>query len=176
MGGLDQAAGDNEEVQGFTQETQQTEGSYMDEEDAAHLQKMTDYKSYAKGLMDIALMSANANQLRTALEYPLPFNTVVVGMISLSLVLQIVATLLLVIERMTCRIHKDRNSKIQKRKKDFARCHKYNLAISIIVILIIFVNIFITAFGVPDPSSHHNNNKIDPSNNNNIKMINDLEE
>jgi len=164
MGGLDQAAGDNEEVQGFTQETQQTEGSYMDEEDAAHLQKMTDYKSYAKGLMDIALMSANANQLRTALEYPLPFNTVVVGMISLSLVLQIVATLLLVIERMTCR------------KKDFARCHKYNLAISIIVILIIFVNIFITAFGVPDPSSHHNNNKIDPSNNNNIKMINDLEE
>ena len=30
------------------QESQQTEGSFLDSEDEAHLRKMTDYKSYAK--------------------------------------------------------------------------------------------------------------------------------
>merc|ERR1711915_1127353 len=104
-------------------------------------------------------MSANANQLRTALEYPIPYKGVIVGMISLSLILQIVASLMLVIERMTCK------------KKEFARCHKYNIAISIIVVFIIFCNIFITAFGVPDPNHNHNNNNniVSPAVNNALK-------
>ena len=34
-------------------------------DDAAHqLKKMTDYKTLAKGMMDLALFSANANQLK----------------------------------------------------------------------------------------------------------------
>ncbi|XP_023320830.1 ninjurin-2-like [Eurytemora carolleeae] len=116
-------------------ETQQTDDGYLDE--STHLEKMGDYKSYAKGLMDIALISANANQLRTALEYPVPYSTILASMIAVSILLQVIATLLLVIERMTCKKH------------DYVRCHKYNLAIAILVCFVIFINIFITAFGVP---------------------------
>eukprot|EP00088_Acartia_fossae_P022371 TRINITY_DN23598_c0_g1_i6.p1 TRINITY_DN23598_c0_g1~~TRINITY_DN23598_c0_g1_i6.p1 ORF type:complete len:180 (-),score=34.34 TRINITY_DN23598_c0_g1_i6:185-724(-) len=122
---------------GTVTETQQTEDDYLDA-DVAHLQKMTDFKSYSKGLMDIALLSANANQLRTALEYPGPHKWFIVGMITLSLILQVLATILLVLERLTCN------------KKDYKRCHSYNAAIAISVVLIIVVNIIITAFGVPD--------------------------
>ena len=43
-----------------------------------------------QGLMDIALLSANANQLRTALELPCePFRTVLVILLSLSILLQV---------------------------------------------------------------------------------------
>jgi len=118
-------------------DTQQTDDDpYMDG-NVSHLEKMTDYKSYAKGLMDIALMSANANQLRNALEMRTPYSTVLTGMISASLLLQVIATIILVVERMTCRKH------------DYLRCHRYNIAIAVIVVLIIFINIFIAAFGVP---------------------------
>jgi len=118
-------------------ESQQTENDYLDV-DVDNLQKMSDFKSYSKGLMDIALLSANANQLRTVLEYPYEHKWPLVGMITLSLVLQVLATCLLILERMTCS------------KKDYKRCHYYNAAIAISVVLIIFINIFITAFGVPD--------------------------
>ena len=43
------------------------------EDDVDHLEKMTDFKSYSKGLMDIALLTANANQLRHTLEICEPF-------------------------------------------------------------------------------------------------------
>merc|ERR1712183_803477 len=90
-----------------------------------HLEKMADYKSYAKGLMDIALLSANANQLRHAFDICEPFRTPMVVMILLSILLQVVASCLLLLERVTCH------------KRDFALCHKYNCAIGMIVIIII---------------------------------------
>ena len=67
----------------------------IEESDADHLERMTDYKSYSKvifaikiilqdqtlitfqmvaqGLMDIALLTANANQLRHTMEICEPF-------------------------------------------------------------------------------------------------------
>lgn len=60
-----------------------------------------------------------------------------IGLLSLSILLQILASCLLVAERMT------------SRTGDFSRCHKYNAAIGIMVVLIIVVNILATAFGSP---------------------------
>merc|ERR1711934_150003 len=109
-----------------------------EEGDADHLEKMTDYKSYSKGLMDIALLTANANQLRHTLEICEPFRALLVVLLSLSILLQVVASCILLIERMTCR------------KKDWALCHKYNAAIGCLTVVIIIVNILATAFGGPD--------------------------
>jgi len=110
----------------------------QDEDDADHLEKMTDYKSYCKGLMDVALLTANANQLRHTLEICEPYRALLVVLLSISILLQVVASLVLLVERMTCR------------KKDFATCHKYNAAIGCLTIIVIIVNILATAFGGPD--------------------------
>merc|ERR1712212_977183 len=100
-----------------------------EENDADHLEKMTDYKSYSKGLMDIALLTANANQLRHTMEICKPFRVLLVVLLSLSILLQVVASCILLVERLTCC------------KKDWALCHKYNAAIGCLTIIIIIVNI-----------------------------------
>ena len=71
------------------------------DDDNYHLKKITDYKTYAKGLMDIALLSANANQLRHAIQLCYPFNLVMVTLLSLSIILQVIASSILLIERLT---------------------------------------------------------------------------
>merc|ERR1712013_13315 len=106
--------------------------------DAVHLVMMTEYKRYSKGLMDIALLTANANQLRHTLEICGPYKAFLVALLSISILLQVVASIVLMVERMTCR------------KKDFASCHKYNAAIGCLTIIFIVVNILATAFGGPD--------------------------
>ena len=97
----------------------------------AHLEKISDYKTYCKvrhlsypcrfpgpkmynlrpqGLMDIALLSANANQLRHAMDLCAPYRSLLIVLISLSIILQVVASCLLLVERITCR------------KKDYVKC------------------------------------------------------
>eukprot|EP00090_Calanus_glacialis_P012115 TRINITY_DN20558_c0_g1_i3.p1 TRINITY_DN20558_c0_g1~~TRINITY_DN20558_c0_g1_i3.p1 ORF type:complete len:156 (-),score=37.28 TRINITY_DN20558_c0_g1_i3:90-497(-) len=107
------------------------------DEKVEHLEKMAQYKTYAKGLMDIALLSANANQLRHALELCAPFRTLLIILLSISIILQVVASAILLIERMSCR------------KEDYQKCVKYNATIGVLVIIIIVVNILATAFGGP---------------------------
>merc|ERR1712002_888897 len=105
--------------------------------------------------MDIALMSANANQLRNVITLETPYCTFLCGMLVVSLTLQLIATVILVIERMTCRKH------------DYNLCHRFNTAIAVMTILIIVMNVFIAAFGAPtttDPSTIHpkpNNNTLE---------------
>ena len=60
--------------------------------------------------MDIALLSANANQLRHAMELCAPYKSLLIVLFSLSIVLQVVASCLLLVERITCK------------KKDYAKC------------------------------------------------------
>eukprot|EP00090_Calanus_glacialis_P037776 TRINITY_DN6539_c0_g1_i2.p1 TRINITY_DN6539_c0_g1~~TRINITY_DN6539_c0_g1_i2.p1 ORF type:complete len:113 (+),score=33.10 TRINITY_DN6539_c0_g1_i2:59-397(+) len=84
------------------------------DEKEGHLEKMTDYKSYAKGLMDIALLSANANQLRHALELCAPFRNLLIVLLSISIVLQLIASGILLVERMTFK------------KEEYSKCHKYD--------------------------------------------------
>ena len=63
--------------------------------------------------MDIALLSANANQLRHALELCAQFRVFLVILLSISIILQVICSTILVIERMTCK------------HENFAKCHKY---------------------------------------------------
>ena len=62
-----------------------------------------------QGLMDIALLSANANQLRHAMELCAPYRSLLIVLFSVSIVLQVVASCILLVERITCK------------KKDFVK-------------------------------------------------------
>eukprot|EP00092_Neocalanus_flemingeri_P073590 GFUD01090839.1.p1 GENE.GFUD01090839.1~~GFUD01090839.1.p1 ORF type:complete len:115 (+),score=30.50 GFUD01090839.1:115-459(+) len=81
-----------------------------EDEKVEHLETMTQYKSYAKGLMDIALLSANANQLRHAIDLCHPLQ---IGLLSFSILLQVIATCLLFVER------------IAFNKQAYSKCPKY---------------------------------------------------
>ena len=147
-----------ERVPGRDTESQQN----SNDGDLVELEKMSDYKSFSKGMMDIALMSANANQLRTALFYPFRYKWIVVGFIIMSMVLQVIASCLLILETFK-RPKRYLNS--SDHKDCYKKCQRYNIAIAISVILIIIVNIFITAFGVPDfePGFHPDKEPSAPS-------------
>jgi hypothetical protein len=108
------------------------------EESSVQLKKMSDYKTFAKGLMDVALLSANTNQLRHALEQCGPFYWLRISLLGASILLQILASTVLIKERITCR------------KKDYLKCVKYNAIIGVLVFLIIVVNVVISSFGGPE--------------------------
>ena len=127
-----------------TNVTERGDQDELIDETTDHLNKISDYKSYCKvrkmaellsytitiyfilhqynvyflikGLMDIALLTANANQLRNSLELCTPFKYLLVTLFSLSILLQVFATVLLLIERLTC-----------YRKQDYKKCHRYEL-------------------------------------------------
>jgi len=115
----------------------ESQGSLLQEENVKDLDKMSEYKTYAKGLMDIALLSANANQLRHALELCAPFKILLIVLLTISILLQITASAILCIEN------------IKRRRKDYSKCHKYNATIGVLVIVIIAVNIVAVAFDAP---------------------------
>ena len=58
------------------------------EEPEDHLKKISEYKTFALGLMDIALLSSNANQLRESLELCGPFRPLMITLLTISIVLQ----------------------------------------------------------------------------------------
>merc|ERR1719308_456290 len=60
--------------------------------------------------MDIALLTANANQLRHSLELCAPYRTLLIILLSISIVLQVIASGILLIERLTFK------------KEDYSRC------------------------------------------------------
>ena len=64
--------------------------------------------------MDIALLTANANQLRHALELCEPFKSLLIVLLSLSIFLQIVASAILLLER------------LMFKKEEYSKCHKYD--------------------------------------------------
>lgn len=102
-------------------------------------------KTLAQGMMDLALLSSNANQLRYVLElrnrhsyyyFSLTF-------IIASLVMQVVVGIGLVL-----------NSRYNvKNKDDICKADKINNLITIGILLITIVNVFISAFGVADVNS-----------------------
>ena len=108
------------------------------EENSLQLKKMSDYKTFAKGLMDVALLSANTNQLRHALGQCGPFYWLRVSLLCASILLQILASVVLIKERLTCRM------------KDYQKCVKYNAVIGVLVFLIIVVNVILSSFGGPE--------------------------
>ncbi|ELK03401.1 Ninjurin-1 [Pteropus alecto] len=105
-------------------------------------------KSAAESMLDIALLMANASQLKAVIEQGPSFGFFVplVVLISISLVLQIGVGVLLIFLGMYLGRWYDLNNPAKHAKLDFLN----NLATGLVFIIVV-VNIFITAFGVQKP-------------------------
>ncbi|XP_068107830.1 ninjurin-1 [Hyperolius riggenbachi] len=97
-------------------------------------------KSAAESMLDIALLMANASQLKAVIHQgpSLPFYIPLITLISISLILQIVVGVLLIFI-----VKFDLNDPNKHTKLD-----KLNNAATALVFIIVVVNVFITAFGV----------------------------
>ncbi|EHB09158.1 Ninjurin-1 [Heterocephalus glaber] len=100
-------------------------------------------KSAAESMLDIALLMANASQLKAVVEQgpAFAFFMPLVVLISISLVLQIIVGVLLIFL-----VKYDLNNPAKHAKLDFLN----NVATGLVFIIVV-VNIFITAFGVQKP-------------------------
>lgn len=100
-------------------------------------------KSLAQGMMDLALLSANANQLRYVLEsyqrHPYFYFSLV--FISTSIICQVAVGVGL--------IWKSRYN--IKNEEDFCKADRVNNLVTIGIFIITLVNVLISAFGVADP-------------------------
>ncbi|XP_049875447.1 ninjurin-A-like isoform X2 [Pectinophora gossypiella] len=102
-------------------------------------------KNLAQGMMDLALLSANANQLRYVLESSAshPYYYSSLTFISLSIILQIGVGIGLIM-----------NSRYNvKDEKDICKADKINNMTVLGVFLITITNVFITSFSVATPNS-----------------------
>uniref|UniRef100_A0A1B0CK91 Ninjurin a n=2 Tax=Lutzomyia longipalpis TaxID=7200 RepID=A0A1B0CK91_LUTLO len=100
-------------------------------------------KTLAQGMMDLALLSANANQLRYVLESYTrhPYYYFSVTFISMSLIFQVAVGIGLLL-----------NSRYNvKNEDDMCKAARINNLTVIGIFLITIVNVFISAFGVADP-------------------------
>ncbi|CAG5023554.1 unnamed protein product [Parnassius apollo] len=102
-------------------------------------------KNLAQGMMDLALLSANANQLRYVLEsstkHPYFYPSVI--FISLSIILQVAVGVGLIM-----------NSRYNvKDEKDICKADKINNMTVLGVFLVTIVNVFITSFSVATPNT-----------------------
>lgn len=97
-------------------------------------------KTVAQGMMDVALITANANQLRYLLEYQRESNTfvLILSLIIISLSLQVAVGISLVF--------KGRFDIKGKSKSNIA--HKINNYVVVGVFLITIINVFIASFSI----------------------------
>ncbi|KAI4894075.1 hypothetical protein NFI96_032951 [Prochilodus magdalenae] len=101
-------------------------------------------KSAAESMLDIALLMANASQLKAVLEQGprFTFYTPLVTLISLSLCLQIVVGMLLIFI-----VKRNLNDEEQHRQLNIME----NIATGCVFVIVV-INVFITAFGVQQPN------------------------
>ncbi|XP_013916819.1 PREDICTED: ninjurin-1 [Thamnophis sirtalis] len=101
-------------------------------------------KSAAESMLDIALLMANASQLKAVMEQgpSFGFYAPLITLISISLALQIAVGVLLIFL-----VKYDLNNPAKHARLDFLN----NLATGLVFVIVV-VNIFITAFGVQKPS------------------------
>ncbi|KZS12142.1 Ninjurin C [Daphnia magna] len=99
-------------------------------------------KNFSQGMMDIALLTANASQLRYVMRSPYWdfYHKMNITLICISISLQIIAGILLV-----CVSRKD-----YKRKDVREGTRIMNDVVVILIFAITFVNIFIATFGIDD--------------------------
>uniref|UniRef100_T1K530 Uncharacterized protein n=1 Tax=Tetranychus urticae TaxID=32264 RepID=T1K530_TETUR len=104
-------------------------------------------KTIAQGMLDVALLTANASQLKYILQlgHQHEFYFLMVTLISMSLVLQITVGSLIL-----ARSRYDLNN-----VKDHSRANVLNNSIVWLVFGITVINVFIAAFGI-DPGIHSN--------------------
>ncbi|XP_072522109.1 ninjurin-1 [Salminus brasiliensis] len=104
-------------------------------------------KSAAESMLDVALLMANASQLKAVLEQgpTFSFYTGIITLISISLILQVLVGVLLIFI-------------VKWNLNDEKKHYQLNLLENIstaLVFIIVVVNVFITAFGVQKPASSH---------------------
>lgn len=101
-------------------------------------------KSAAESMLDIALLMANASQLKAVVEQGPTFSFYfpLIILISISLILQVVVGVLLIFI-----VKYDLNNPAKHAKLD-----NLNNAATGLVFIIVVVNVFITAFGVQKPA------------------------
>ncbi|XP_026851544.1 ninjurin-1 isoform X3 [Electrophorus electricus] len=102
-------------------------------------------KSAAESMLDVALLMANASQLKAVLEQgpAFSFYTILITLISISLILQVLVGVLLIFI-------------VKWNLNDESKHHKLNIMENIstaLVFIIVVVNVFITAFGVQRPQT-----------------------
>ena len=85
--------------------------------------------------MDVALLSANANQLRYVVEGGGEFKEVLIGLLIVSITLQVLASCLLIFDRTSIR-----------QTKNYKMCLRLQKTIAIMAVLIIVINIVVIAF------------------------------
>jgi len=122
----------HEEMSDRSVNTEAEDGSIDEEEDIKkHLRTMAEQKNWIKGLMDISLLTANANQLRQAFDQCEPFRTLLVVLLSISIVTQVVATCILIFDH------------YEARRNKFAVCRRCRAAIAFTMVIIVVVNIVV---------------------------------
>ncbi|XP_060766108.1 ninjurin-1 [Neoarius graeffei] len=102
-------------------------------------------KSAAESMLDVALLLANASQLKAVLEEgpSFSFYTPLIALISISLILQIIVGILLIFI-------------VKWNLNDESKHYQLNTLENIstaLVFIIVVVNVFITAFGVQRPKT-----------------------
>ncbi|MCI4389918.1 hypothetical protein PGIGA_G00116880 [Pangasianodon gigas] len=102
-------------------------------------------KSAAESMLDVALLMANASQLKAVLEQgpTFSFYAPLITLISISLILQIVVGVLLIFI-------------VKWNLNDESRHYQLNVLENVstaLVFIIVVVNVFITAFGVQRPNN-----------------------
>ncbi|XP_048879456.1 ninjurin-1-like [Brienomyrus brachyistius] len=112
--------------------------------DPLNMNHYANKKSVAESMLDVALLMANASQLKAVMEEGSDFTFfyALIALISISLTLQILVGILLIFI-----VKWDLN--------DESKHHKLNVLENLttaLVFLIVVVNIFITAFGVQKPT------------------------
>jgi len=102
------------------------------------------YHTAAMGMMDIALITANANQLRNVHSNKFlteDYRKLMMGMIITSLFLQVIKSIVLMAENHTIRRRKSANP------KSFKKTHNFQLALTLLSMLIIINNVIIAIYG-----------------------------
>ncbi|KAF4093536.1 hypothetical protein AMELA_G00003080 [Ameiurus melas] len=102
-------------------------------------------KSAAESMLDVALLMANASQLKAVMEQgpSFTFYTPIITLISISLILQITVGVLLIFI-------------VKWNLNDESKHYQLNVLENVstaLVFIIVVVNIFITAFGVQRPNT-----------------------
>ncbi|XP_041639158.1 ninjurin-1 [Cheilinus undulatus] len=119
-------------------------GRFRRPQDPLNMNHYANKKSAAESMLDVALLMANASQLKAVLEQGPDFTFYVplITLISISLILQIVVGVLLIFI-------------VKWNLNDESMHYRLNILENIttaFVFIIVVVNVFITAFGVQRPN------------------------
>merc|ERR1712142_455374 len=96
-----------------------------------NITNISQYKSMAKGLMDVAHLTATANQLRQVLELCSYFPAT---LFIFSILLQVLGCIILLVERFYSQL------------QDYERSNKLNMAINVLVLLMVVCNMVAVVF------------------------------